>query len=686
MPGAGSNKRFYKVFGTVNGDQVKVSIIDKNYSGSVMPFKIDQSGGGFELAYNTNDQDPHQRIDTMTCNITIVNNNSDVQDFFEDLIDAEEGRFFIQVQNSVDQVIFIGKVVADEMTLEERPDPPIKLVAICATTDLKNIDYDHDYLGRSIKDIILYCLNKLDSASLYSNSEAILMTQSNIAGDTPYSLASPFASIYVQNYFHTIENEKKKPLKCWDVINELCGRLYCKFAYEHGRWNFTGMEGMWETRTGSYLFYAKNGSTISGTSPSNSLVDINDYALFGGQFRYQAGINQVLLKINKEWTNRVYGDGDFHDINYPGAAHADYEVGYLIKGEAYTFRFFNNIIFADGLDPKPYNFRVKFTVKIKDLVTNTTVTSYYEFEYPFNTAIYDYKYDIAAQTNDSTLTTSAQIIEVNPSGSNVEALTCRINYKLTKNKETETTEFKAYLDNKNVKIKTINNLACDKYGKDVAKFYTWNGVAGDPRDLTEDWKLNSADSYSSLELAIVKHMLKYLRNIQEYYLVNLNKTTAFDISTSLYKYEYKGQTYRIMSWKRNVLSDFVNVNMIKVGTGSTTGIITVEDVPAVNGNTSNFSNTITDVSTVILEEFEGVTANNITLNYVIPSNSLQSSLKNNISVFVEGVRWKHVNTIGTKKNTYAVDPATNKITFFRALDGATVIVILNKIFVTGEAF
>lgn len=686
MPGAGTNKRFSKTFGTVNGDQIKVNIIDTSYSGSAIAFKIDQSAGGFELAYNTNDLDPHQRIDTMTCNLTIVNDSSDVQEFFEDLIDAEEGRFYIQVLNSVDQVIFIGKIVADEMSLEERPNPPIKLVAICSTTDLKNIDYDADSSAKSIRDIILYCLNKLDAAALYTNSESILMTQSNIQSDGPYSLASPFTAISVENYFQTVENDKKKPLKCWDVINELCGRLYCKFAYEHGRWNFTGMEGMWDNRTGSYIFYAKNGSVISGTSPSNSVVDINDYALFGGQFRYQAGINQVVLKINKEWTNRVYGDGDFFDINYPGAAHADYEVGYLIKGEEYTFRTFNNVIFADALDPKPYNFRVKYTVKIKDLVNNTTVTEYYEFEYPFNTAIYDFKLDIAAQTNDSTLTTSAEIIELNPTGSSIEALTCRINYKLTKNKETQTTEFKAYIPNKNVKVKTIQNLASDKYGKDVTKFYTWSGVAGDPRDLTDGWKLNSADSYSSLELAIVKHILKYLRNIQEYYLVNLNKTTAFDISTSLYKYEYKGETYRIMSWKRNVLSDFVNVNMIRVGTGSTTGIVTVEDVPAVNGNTSNFSNTIAEVSTVILEEFEGVTANNVELNYVIPSNTLQASLKNNISVYVEGVRWKHVNTIGTKKNTYAINPATNTITFFRALDGATVIVILNKIFVTGEAF
>lgn len=689
MPGSGSNKRFEATFGTDYNSQVKVSIIDSLYSGEPYIFKIDNDAGGLELSYNTNDQDPYQRVDTMTANMAIVNDSEATQSFFTDLLDAEEDRFYLEILNEFDQLQFLGKIVPDDMTQQDRYQPPIKLVAICSTTDLKNIDYDAEYdvyVPKTVAEILLYCLNKLSISSLYSNSEIILMCQSNIDADVSYSLTNLFNVIRVHNYFYTVENEIKKPLKCFDVINELCGRLNCKMAYEHGRWNFTGMEGMFEDRVGSYIFYGKDGSVLSGTSPANTVVDLSelDVANYGGVYRHTGAINKVVLNIDKNFTNKVYGDGDFFDLNYPGPEHSYYEVGYLLKDEPYTLKFKNNILFADGLTPIPYNFRIKYTVKITILGGSSTETEY-EFEYPFNVAQYEHKIVIASNGSDRKLEAKAEIIEVNPVGSGVEALTCRINYNLTKDKETETTEFKAYLDNANVKIKTIKNIGSDRYGKDMVKFI-FNPNETVEREVTDEWKLSSSDSYTSLEIAIVSHMLKYLRFVQRYYSVTCIVTNDYSISTTAFKYEYKGEVFRLMSWKRQMIKDVCTLNLLKIPTGDSSGIIAVEDIPAVNGNTSNFSNTITDVNTVITEEFENITTNNVELNYDLPDTTLQSSLKNNISVYVEGVRWRHVNTIGTRKNTYAINPATNVITFFRALDNANVIVIIHKIFVTGEAF
>ena len=686
MPGSGSNKRFGGNYETLYNEVITINIIDTSYSGSANAFVIDRANGGFEISYNTSDNDPYSRIDTMSATLVIKNDSTTVQEFFDDLLDAEEDRFYLEVLDSSENTIFIGKIVPDDMTQSDMYQPPIKLVAICSTTDLKNIDYDAPYTHKNIKDIILYCLNKLGVSDLYTTSETILMTQSNLDADVTVDTTSIFSVLYVNNYFYKTENQIKKPLKCWDVLNELCGRTNCKLAYEHGRWNFTGIEGKFENRVGSYIFYAKNGNSISGTSPSNSTVILDDYAAKGGVYRWQGAFNKVVLKIDKEWTNKVYGDGDYYDVNYPGVGHAYYELGYLIDSEPYTLRLNNNILFADGLEPFPLNFRVKYTVKITVLSTSSATETEYEYEYPFNVAQYYHELEIEAASGDRLIEVKAEIIEINPAGSGLEALTCRFSYRLSKDKETETTEFKAYLDNPNVKQKDIKNIASDRYGKDLVKFWFFSGVSLSPRELTDDWKLNTADAYQSLELSIVSHMLKFLRVKQKYYGVNLYKKSDLAISTSLFKYEYKEELYTLMSWKWSVFNGTVNVNLLKIPAGDATGILTVEDVPAVNGNTSNFSNTITSISPVLYEEFAGVTTNSVTLDYNLPDNATQTSLRNNIDVYVEGVRWKHVTGTATRKNTYSVDPTTNVITFFRALDTAFVVVKLNKIFVTGETF
>ncbi|MBK8698376.1 MAG: hypothetical protein IPN29_02030 [Saprospiraceae bacterium] len=450
---------------------------------------------------------------------------------------------------------------------------------------------------------------------------------------------------------------------------------------------FTGMEGNFENRTGSYIFYAKDGSTIAGTSPGNTIIELDDYGLYGGAYRFKGAYNKVVLKVNKDWTNKVYGDGDFYEVNYPGPEHAYYDLGYVLSGEAYTLKFINNILFADHLgDPVPYNFRVKYTVKITVLSTGTPTETEYEYEYPFHVYSYEQKLEIAAVSGDRTVAVKAEIIEVNPPGSTIEALTCKFNYKLSKDKETDTTEFKAYLSSDNVKVKEITNIGSDRYGKELCKFYFHTGTFPSDREVTDEYKFNAADSYQSLELAIVSHMLKYLRNTQKFYSFGLNTVYGLDINTSLNRYDYKGETFRIVAYKRDLISDLATVTMVKYSTGSNTGITAVEDVPAVNGVTSNFSTAISTIGTQIYEEFSNVTTNSITLEYVLPTTATQNSLRDNIDVLVEGVRWKHVNTIGTLKNTYAVNPATSVITFFRALDNARVIVKLSKIYVTGELF
>jgi len=686
MPGAPSNIRFTGTYNAVNSSVWDISIIDTSYSGAALEMVLDRGGTAIEVSYNTTENELHNRIDTMNARMTIVNNSADIQSLFEDLIEAEENRFYIQIERD-GSPYFIGKVIPDDMVLQDMLNPPLTINAIDGITDLKNIEYDAAYETKTIKDFIIYCLNKLGVSALYGGAEAILMTQTNLTPNIAMSYTNLFAIMKCNHYFYEVKNEIKKPLSCYDVLNELCGRCYCKLYYENGRWNFTGMEGNFENRTGSYIFYAKDGSTISGTSPGNTIIELDDYGLYGGAYRFKGAYNKVVLKVKQDWTNKVYGDGDFFEVNYPGPEHAYYDLGYVLSGEAYTLRFINNILFADHLgDPVPYNFRVKYTVKITVLSTGTPTETEYEFEYPFHVYSYEQKLEIAAVSGDRTVAVKAEIIEVNPPGSTIEALTCKFNYKLSKDKETDTTEFKAYLSSDNVKVKEIENIGSDRYGKELCKFFFFSGTAGSDREVTDEYKFAAADSYQSLELAITSHMLKYLRNTQKFYSFGLNTVYGLDINTSLNRYDYKGETFRIVAYKRDLISDLATVTMVKYSTGNATGITAVEDVPAVNGVTSNFTNVISTVGTTIYEEFSNVTTNSVTLEYVLPTAATQNSLRDNIDVFVEGVRWRHVNTIGTIKNTYAVNPATSVITFFRALDNARVIVKLSKIYVTGELF
>lgn len=686
MPaGPSSSKRFNTTFKTVNNLSCEVSIYDKLYNSSSNYFKIDRQAGGLTFNYNTDEKNVFNPIDTASVKISLKISDAAMLSFFNDLTTADEGRFYLEIKQG--GVLFIGKIIVEEMELPDMPEPPFTITAIDGLTDLKAIDYVHPF-NWTIKDIIISCLNKLDTIYLYGSTEKLLVCQSNILADVTFSMTEPFKTIRVEDYFYKFENDIKKPLSCYDVLSELCKRLFCKLSYSGGSYNFFGCEGIFDARVGSYIYYNKTGGVVSGTSPANSVQAIDNFALYGGAYRWQSPFNKIIYNTSKEFSNKFYGDGVIKEIYYPFLnSHAYLEIGVVLSSEKYVFKIKNELNALIYTGDRPDDFKIKYTIKQTVLSTGVTTEKDYFFTYAFAKNTYENSIDIDAVTGDRKIEVKAVFDSFYPAKTySISNIANKISYILTKSKETDKVNFTAYVPNKNVKIKQVDILASDRYGKDLTKFFFHNDSFFDIRQQVEEgWKLSTSDSYKGLESSIVTYMLKYLRLTQKYYRVAINYKAG--VSIDFYrKYSYKGENYVLVSYSLNLLDDIANAVFLKINTANIADIINVEDVPAVNGNTSNASGGIIANENTEYNFNYTVTGNTFTIDpstqFKFPSVGIEQ-IRPNVKIFVNGIRQFIILTNSldeSKPNTIYLNITTGVVALPITLANALVVVEIKNRF------
>jgi len=195
------------------------------------------------------------------------------------------------------------------------------------------------------------------------------------------------------------------------------------------------------------------------------------------------------------------------------------------------------------------------------------------------------------------------------------------------------------------------------------------------------------------------------RKMLEYYEANLVKLIIpcnFPYVTSettgmptvyLTRFEYKSVTYYPVGLEIDHFNDIIRLTGIKVNTKSAKAI-TYTNVRAEEtnpqgketaGDTSNFGNYNEYQKGKVEEHVMDVVGNDLQIDYEIPTGSSFSSIRQSISVFVDGVRWRHVETLVTdnaNRSTYSLGD-DGLITFHPYIPNRKVIVTIFNYFETG---
>lgn len=719
--------RFTGTYGTTYLNQIIVEIHDTDFSGDSTGLNFTKEG-----LIEKSEGEYLDTIKTTNYKCSIYLDTDEAISFFDDLIEADEGRFHVVVYRD-STLLFKGRIIVDSMIKEDSLYPMLSFQAIDGLTLLKNVAYEGttSTILTSIKDLILNCITQNDVINkMYDDSDPIVVIASNLQfDDAYYDGVSFYETACNRDYFFKLDGNKEERLKAWDVLMEVLNKyglnirywkgIYYVFSAEFPGEAWNAANGYTKDRTGTAIL-------VPGTT-----VNINTLALKGGKWQYENGLKTVQINAKKEFANAYLGENLIwvksnnsyqsigalvHDLEYKGLVTID--VTQLILG-------------ATG--PYPPFFSVKMWVKETNLITSAvsylrtstqqikhnTLTIFQldnygssvdhteiayilqsgkaETQFKIPSAAYDRKIEISFQFYQY-LKYDYTVISGSPN-----VTTLDYNYKLKVGEEPLSTAkdiyFRATVDGDNVRDKQINILAPDYTGNDIAKTYFFDG--GGSSEIvksTNNWRYSNAESWGPLEPAIARKIMEY----NEANIVKLLIPCNFPLVTSeniglptiyLTKFVYKSVNYFTYGVEIDHFNDIIRLSGIKVNAKSSK-TVTAYNVRSEEtnpqgketvGDTSNFGSFYEYQKGKTEVHVMDVVGDDLQLDYEIPTGSSFSSIRQSIRVYVEGVRWRQVETLVTdnaNRATYTLED-DGLIVFHPAIPNKKVIVDIENYFETG---
>jgi len=256
-----------------------------------------------ELSYLAGDETRFDTVMTAELTTKLLINDSDLDNFIEDIAGAPEGRFIVVLKEG-NNFEFIGYMLPD---LAEQEDVPIEvgyqftLKATDGLARLKDIDYSltGSIYGGEVDfiTIILRCLNKLTEVTdFYGTKSDFLKTRINWhCNDYTYSASiDPFLQTRMPNRaFHTVDNKNNvKFSSCFQVLTEICRAWGARMMYSNGSFWITQVNELANGGSLKYFTYTKTGTQTSETlnlllTQDQNAPDTTDVLrLSGGLFRF----------------------------------------------------------------------------------------------------------------------------------------------------------------------------------------------------------------------------------------------------------------------------------------------------------------------------------------------------------------------------------------------------------------
>ena len=146
--------RFTGTYGTTYENQITVEVHDTDFVGTSTSLNFTKEG----LIEKT-EGEYLDTIKTTNYKCSIYLDTDEAISFFDDLIEADEGRFHVVVYRDT-TLLFKGRIIVDSMTKEDSAYPMFSFQAIDGLTLLKNVAYEGttSTILTSVKDLILNCI------------------------------------------------------------------------------------------------------------------------------------------------------------------------------------------------------------------------------------------------------------------------------------------------------------------------------------------------------------------------------------------------------------------------------------------------------------------------------------------------------------------------------------------------
>ena len=295
--------RLQGTFYSEDGVRIGVTIDDDTYTGTAIDFDC------LNLAIEWRGDDSKERFSPIIgseAKISLLVNNSDLEDFIEDLVNAVEGRFTVTVGTSDGfdvQSRWCGYITTDLATIEDVPleiGYAANLSAVDGLGVLKGIKYSdsdsYPYTGyATFIDHILNCINELGFVgTYYGTTSPILRTVCNWhANEYTYSTSiDPLLRSKISHAaFYWIDNKGNYRFRtCYEVLEYIATAWGARIMFSGTSFWFVQVNQYTNPASNTVFAYTSDGT--QSTESADGLRLIHDQANITSSdlLRYSGGV------------------------------------------------------------------------------------------------------------------------------------------------------------------------------------------------------------------------------------------------------------------------------------------------------------------------------------------------------------------------------------------------------------
>lgn len=301
----------------------------------------------YRIKHEGDINDPFKRIISANCSFTIflkhhnytVEEQTEVQLFFNDLINSHEGRFYIKCQygETLEEIEteFLGKIIPDigELTLDIWQT--VQLTAIDGMSGLKDVEYrptgysdllpEYAIGSKSFVEHFVDILKRNDVVNFFQDEIAafntVFITTSGFWTESQSVSGDIFKQVRIRNiYFEQVSPSFRKYKSCYDVLDDLLKGFVARVIYASGKYHIEQLpyqDNLTLVRYG----YKYNGDVMTGTTYGNKTTinyttNDNMKALPYPSKRWLPPFKAVELSGTNVLTNYINGLNIF--ATYPG--------------------------------------------------------------------------------------------------------------------------------------------------------------------------------------------------------------------------------------------------------------------------------------------------------------------------------------------------------------------------------
>jgi hypothetical protein len=642
--------RIEQAFVALRKNRYRVRIIDTEYSGSVGTFNSQPEGVIFKT--NGDRKDIFNPINLASCTLNFYLDNEDVWNFWEDLIAAEESRFYLQVDRYLAgengqnpwRREFIGVILIDSLKRQDHTWPAVSIEAVDGLSVLKGVEYEFDtnsFLQPLWK--IFYDAIKKNKVidTIYGSSDVIMEMYSNLSvnsGAYANNGNDIFSTVNHVYYMFDREGNAVTPWNCYRVIEEMCRKYMLRLIYDNGKYIIKGVETYFNpSDIATKIKITKAGSKSSANGSELEPIEVNGLA--GGNYTYENGHRQVRIVSSKEGSNKYLAENIVYTLdtssitlfpNYAPIPPMAKNIRYDLHIRMSTFmRGLYVRYFEDNKIQHCLKIRFKFTnletngVKYGKISPNNwihspdTVIPMTVVDDQVENKIYIGKYILGSYTT----LLKFEIPEVSfdrkvewsfewefhkdfsffDVGTNVSEYDYTMYLTMGTNPLGETgtaIPINAYIaDSKNTETYEVKLYSSDMYGGDGTLAWMIDAQTGLSRPSDLGWRFTNSGTYEGLEKAMSKFMISQLSNNQE--ILTLPVTVDEEISSltiprAFGNIIYKDKEYSVLQIEENYLDSVSIVHAVRK-TSATTKTITSNAIKRRYTEAEERNNTITDV-------------------------------------------------------------------------------------------